>query len=727
MTRRVARRRRRRRNGPRARRARAARARGERGAGSGSEARSRAKGRAGSRGCGGVGSRPARRETRREEPKGSSGVGGFPVATPRLVPGARAAGGAHRRGSRGRVTDPRDRTVRVPRRAALRSRRVSPAAAARFSYGSRLSRGPLRRAGRARGQTRRRQERAVGRALDVPRILVDAVARDAGTTPASALGSLSHWKLLTCSGGNGEGTESEAWSTRAWVRAKLSRGVSRARRPETSGETSSALLSLYASRPFAVAEAVGGDASPGKPNEATLWVCARDARDVPPPRYASASAALFVLRLAPARSSRGGSDASAGAIPSAEEARLRAFASSLVRVGGDQARAFANPRLVPPPRALPLLVLVEGEAFEGSAAERRATEAAIASAVAGAVASAASGNVENATPSVPVRVDSIGGSITADAGSEASRTQARKLWARRNDALAEGLRWMASVAPPEPYFRAAYLRDEVRDALARRGGTRDAPAATPGHASASGTTLPSPCARAWRARTRARPPASRRSSRRRTRPARSGGTFKIAAARSRKTTRRRKVSSLRRGFRRSPTRRAARRSSRWSGRTSRRWILPAPSPRAQSPRASPSRASPARAGLAASPKERRIPAARTGSGPRCSARSSRVAWRISKPRRRLSARGRVRLRLRRGLGDPDEGASVGSPTRAGAGTGSGHLAIARQNTKNARGGRGPSRARVLPEAQTRRLGRRNRRAPFARNRAPAAGAREGGG
>ena len=318
-----------------------------------------------------------------------------------------------------------------------------------------------------------------GAPLDVPRILVDAVARDAGTTPASALGSLSHWKLLTCSGGNGEGTESEAWSTRAWVRAKLSRGVSRARRPETSGETSSALLSLYASRPFAVAEAVGGDASPGKPNEATLWVCARDARDVPPPRYASASAALFVLRLAPARSSRGGSDASAGAIPSAEEARLRAFASSLVRVGGDQARAFANPRLVPP-RALPLLVLVEGEAFEGSAAERRATEAAIASAVAGAVASAASGNVENATPSVPVRVDSIGGSITADAGSEASRTQARKLWARRNDALAEGLRWMASVAPPEPYFRAAYLRDEVRDALARRGGTRDAPAATPG-------------------------------------------------------------------------------------------------------------------------------------------------------------------------------------------------------------------------------------------------------
>ena len=312
-----------------------------------------------------------------------------------------------------------------------------------------------------------------GAPLDVPRILVDAVARDAGTTPASALGSLSHWKLLTCSGGNGEGTESEARSTRAWVRAKLSRGASRARRPETSGETSGALLSLYASRPFAVAEAVGGDAFPGKPNEATLWVCARDARDAPPPRYASASAALFVLR------------ASAGAIPSAEEARLRAFASSLVRVGGDQARAFANPRLVPP-RALPLLVLVEGEAFEGSAAERRATEAAIASAVAGAVASAAPGNVENATPSVTVRVDSIGGSIAADAGSEASRTQARKLWARRNDALAEGLSWMASVAPPEPYFRAAYLRDEVRDALARRGGTRDAPAATPGA-----------CVRAW--------------------------------------------------------------------------------------------------------------------------------------------------------------------------------------------------------------------------------------
>ena len=163
----------------------------------------------------------------------------------------------------------------------------------------------------------------------------------------------------------------------------------------------------------------GGDASPGKPNEATLWVCARDARDVPPPRYASASAALFVLRLGAGAPLAGRVRRLRGRHPErGGGARCARSRSSLVRVGGDQARAFANPRLVPP-RALPLLVLVEGEAFEGSAAERRATEAAIASAVAGAVASAASGNVENATPSVPVRVDSIGGSITADAGSEA--------------------------------------------------------------------------------------------------------------------------------------------------------------------------------------------------------------------------------------------------------------------------------------------------------------------
>ena len=320
-----------------------------------------------------------------------------------------------------------------------------------------------------------------GAPLDIPRILVDAVARDAGTTPARALGRLSHWKLLTRSGGDGvgvaaEGAESEARSTRAWVRAKLSRGALGARRPGAGDD--GALLSLYASRPFAAAEDdelatpdVKARANgAGEDGDATLWICARDVDvDAPPSRYASASAALFVLRLA--RTSRGrprASSAAAGAIPSAEEARLRAFASSLVGGGGSARR-----------RKLPLLVLVEGD---GDAAAFAATAAAIESAVASAVATGTAPGT--ATRSVTVRVDSIGGSIAADAGGAAG--PAKTLWARRDDALEKGLRWMASVAPPEPFFRAAYLRDEVRDALARRGGTLDAVAATP-----------AACVRAW--------------------------------------------------------------------------------------------------------------------------------------------------------------------------------------------------------------------------------------
>ena len=210
-----ARRRRRRRDGMRAPRRGARRARGgsDAGAGSGSEARGRAKGRAGSRGCGGVGSRPARRESRREEPKGSSGVGGFPVAASALVwpVGARA-------GRAARIAAARADASPIPGigRSAFRAAPLSALDASlqprrRVSPTGLVSRAGLSAALAALGAKLDAARNAPwGAPLDVPRILVDAVARDAGTTPASALGSLSHAKLLTCSGGNGEGTESEA-------------------------------------------------------------------------------------------------------------------------------------------------------------------------------------------------------------------------------------------------------------------------------------------------------------------------------------------------------------------------------------------------------------------------------------------------------------------------------------------------------------------------------------
>ena len=101
-------------------------------------------------------------------------------------------------------------------------------------------------------------------------------------------------------------------------------------------------------------------------------------------------------------------------------------------------------------------------------------ESAVASAVASAAARTGTGR---STSPVAVRVDAIGGGDAADDLRSLSE-HARTLWARRNDALAKGVRWMASVAPPEPYFLDAYLRDEVRDALAN-GGTLDAAATTP--------------------------------------------------------------------------------------------------------------------------------------------------------------------------------------------------------------------------------------------------------
>jgi hypothetical protein len=261
------------------------------------------------------------------------------------------------------------------------------------------------------------------------------------------------------------------------VRAKLSRG--RSARPGANDDES--LLSLYASRPLAVAEeerntpflaSTPETANDAQKNDATLWICARDTKDAPPPRYASTSAALFVLRLAPAFG--GVSSAPAGAIPSAEEARLRAFASSLVGAA----------RLDSKTKTIPLLVLVE-ENSARSAAARRATAAAVESAVASAVASAAArtGTGRSTSP-VAVRVDAIGGGDAAD-DLRGVHEPARTLWARRNDALAKGVRWMASVAPPEPYFLDAYLRDEVRDALAN-GGTLDA-----------ATTTPAACVGAW--------------------------------------------------------------------------------------------------------------------------------------------------------------------------------------------------------------------------------------
>jgi hypothetical protein len=261
------------------------------------------------------------------------------------------------------------------------------------------------------------------------------------------------------------------------VRAKLSRG--RSARPGANDDES--ILSLYASRPLAVAEeerntpflaSTPETANDAQKNDATLWICARDTKDAPPPRYASTSAALFVLRLAPAFG--GVSSAPAGAIPSAEEARLRAFASSLVGAA----------RLDSKTKTIPLLVLVE-ENSARSAAARRATAAAVESAVASAVASAAArtGTGRSTSP-VAVRVDAIGGGDAAD-DLRGVHEPARTLWARRNDALAKGVRWMASVAPPEPYFLDAYLRDEVRDALAN-GGTLDA-----------ATTTPAACVGAW--------------------------------------------------------------------------------------------------------------------------------------------------------------------------------------------------------------------------------------
>ena len=124
--------------------ARRARARGARGCGKREQEalereareRSRAKGRAGSAAAALEAARRANKRTRREEPRGSSGLGGFPVATPRPAPGIRAAGGATSRLARTRRRSP---GVGGPR-SAPRLPQACPA------HGGLFARGSLRRA-----------------------------------------------------------------------------------------------------------------------------------------------------------------------------------------------------------------------------------------------------------------------------------------------------------------------------------------------------------------------------------------------------------------------------------------------------------------------------------------------------------------------------------------------------------------------------------------------------
>ena len=443
-----------------ARAARAApRARGGSDAGAGAGG---AKSRAGAARAVAAALEAARRDARRAEKSRKARLAlGLSAATPRPFP-AHAGGGAHQAaGLADACTDPRidgpaSRRRSPPRRTLRRggAALLEPASARGLSAAPAAlgaSSTPPERAGGGPGRPLDPRRRRRGAADDFAS--ASGARRTGSSRRAHAISEASRAKLVDARVGA----------------AKLSRECP-ARRPETH-ETSSALLSPYASRPFAVAEA-GGDALQ---ESRTRRRCgsARGTRETCPPRR-PASAALFVLRPAPARRGAGPTPPGAPERGGGAAARVRV---GLVRVGGDQARAF-GPRLASPraPPAGPR----RGGGFRrarrrtrrggGDRVRRRRRRP-----------SAASGTWKRDV--CPVRVDhrrldhgGRGLGSLADAGSV--------LWARRNDALADGLRWMASVAPSGAYFRAAYLRDEVRDAPRGGGGTRDAPAATSGHASA---------------------------------------------------------------------------------------------------------------------------------------------------------------------------------------------------------------------------------------------------
>ena len=619
--------------------------------------------------------------------------GGDAAPRSRRTRGGRRA----RRGSRGRVTDPRDRDgPRSRARAALRSRRVSPAAAARFSYGSRLSRGPLRRAGRARGQTRRRQERAVGRAPGRPPDPRRRRRAGRGTTPRERAREPVALEAPDVLGRKRRGDrERSLVDARVGARETLARSVPRAPPRDFRRDFQRASLPVRVapvrgrggggrrrlSRKAERGDAVGLRA--GRARRASAEVRLRLRRALRP---APRAGALLAGRVptpprAPSRArrrrgcarSRRPSFASAGTRRAHSRIRgscllarspcwsssrggFRRFRRRTPRDGGgDRVRRRRRRR-----------VRRVGERGKRDAVRHRPRR-------------------------LDRRLDHGGrglGSL-ADAGSKALGAAERR--ARRRAEM-DGVRRAPGAVLPR---RLPARRGAGRARAARRDARRAG-----GHPGACvrewNDATESVCARLASAHARARPPASRRSSRRRTRPARSGGTFKIAAARSRKTTRRRKVSSLRRGFRRSP--------DAPSGATLESLVgsyLSALDPSGPLPPGAVT-ACLAKSGLAGAGGPRRV--SEGEADPRRPHRVWPAVFReifarrladIETAQRRLSARGPRASPPSSGSRRPRRRRPVGSPTRAGAGTGSGHLAIARQNTKNARGGRGPSRARVL--------------------------------
>ena len=273
--------------------------------------------------------------------------------------------------------------------------------------------------------------------VDVPSLVLDK----------NESAHLSHWKLVTCSGfdrvHNDPGRSGKSISN--WLRAKLSRGQSVDSREQKNADGK--ILSLYASKPV---------------DEKTLWICARDVSSAgdggPSAARRRASAAVFVMDFGFANKTQLGSGKQ---IPRVEEQRLCAFVQSLESDGE---------------RPLPLLVLC---ACADSLKNWRGVEASVEAIV---LSASTRGHRDMSdvhyAPAITVRVSRMSAMRDCDAATVAE-------WSKWNDALTSGLRWAASVAPPEPYFRSSYLRDEMADALSRLN-VENATSATPGE-----------CVRVW--------------------------------------------------------------------------------------------------------------------------------------------------------------------------------------------------------------------------------------
>lgn len=276
-----------------------------------------------------------------------------------------------------------------------------------------------------------------GSPLDVPSIL---------RKDETEAGHLSHWKLLTCSGF--ENSSDQKKSISHWLRAKLSRG--RASDERSSGNQLSSdqgsdgnVLSLYASKPF-----VEDNELSELDDAKMLWVCARDVPgsspiESSPRRYASA--AVFVLDIGTQNKLY-----LSAPIPGFEEQRLRAFVASL------QCNAL-----------LPLLVLC---ACPASCKNWRAIEANIEAIVSSEESKRRQRRESDSA--ITVRVTRLAAMRDLDTATAAE-------WQKWNDELSAGVRWLSSVAPPAPYFQAAYLRDEMANALTTLN-VPDAHEATPG-------------------------------------------------------------------------------------------------------------------------------------------------------------------------------------------------------------------------------------------------------